>query len=144
VGANLPVLTAIETFRDTVEMDASTNSARYKAKLDATHCPEYVERWCAHMSCGKDGEPDSNGIRRWRPLGRFKEIADSVKEERGYLAEGVGAKEPSSAESNASESCEGKGSSEENPPTESGFTFTDGRDSKESGEEGRFTFTGHG
>ncbi|GGI95809.1 hypothetical protein GCM10008995_02330 [Halobellus salinus] len=84
VGANLPVLSAIETFRDTVEMDASTNSARYEAKLDATHCPKYVERWCAHMSCGKDGEPDSNGIRRWRPLGRFSEIADSMKEERDY------------------------------------------------------------
>lgn len=127
VGANLPVLTAIETFRDTVEMDASTNSARYKAKLDATHCPEYVERWCAHMSCGKNGEPDSNGVRRWRPLGRFSEIADSMKEERGYLAESVGAKESSSAESNASESCEGRGSSGENTPTESRFTLIDGR-----------------
>ncbi|MDB2265713.1 hypothetical protein PM025_16560 [Halorubrum ezzemoulense] len=84
VSSNLPVLSAIEDFRDMVGMDASSNSARYMAKLDATHCPEYVERWCAHMSCGKDGKPDSNGIRRWRPLGRFTEIADSMKERREY------------------------------------------------------------
>ena len=59
-----------------------------------------------------------------------------MREERDYQAEGVGAKESSSAESNASESCEGNGSSEENPPAESRFTFTDARASDES----RFTF----
>jgi hypothetical protein len=84
VGSNLPVLSAIEDLREMVEMDESINSSRYKAKLDATHCPEYVERWCAHMSCGKDGKLDTSGVRRWRPLGRFSEIADAMKEEREY------------------------------------------------------------
>lgn len=108
VGANLPVLTAIDSFRDKVQEETFINSARYKATLDATHCPEYVTRWCAHMSCGKDGKPDSNGIQRWTPLGRFKEIADSMKGEREYGAMGIGARDSSSAESNTSESCEGR------------------------------------
>ncbi|MDB2262509.1 hypothetical protein PM031_16935, partial [Halorubrum ezzemoulense] len=96
VGANLPVLSAIEDLRAMVEMDESINSRRYKAKLDATHCPEYVERWCAHMSCGKDGKLDTSGVRRWRPLGRFSEIADAMKEEREYSGEDVGATDQSS------------------------------------------------
>lgn len=84
VGANLPVLTAIESFRDKVQADPSINSARYKATLDATDCPEYVERWCAHMSGGDDGDPSTNGVQRWTPLGRWREIADSMKDERDY------------------------------------------------------------
>jgi len=54
-----------------------------------------------------------------------------MNEGRGYLTEGIGAKESSSAESNASEPGEGNGSSGR-------FTFTDGR---EPDEKSRFTFT---
>lgn len=82
VGANLPLLTAIETFREEVDSDSCDNPAARKATLDASDCPEYVERWCAHMSLGTDGKPDTTGVRRWQPLGRFNEIADSMKAER--------------------------------------------------------------
>ncbi len=106
VGANLPVLSAIKSFREKANNEVA-DLAECEAKLDATHCPDYVTRWCAEMSCGKDGDPDENGIRRWRPLGEFKNIADSMKEEhseeRGYeddnaktnqcLSEGIGAPE---------------------------------------------------
>ena len=90
VGANLPVFTAVESLR---EAEASVNSARMEAALDATDCPDYVERWCAHMSAGEDGDPSTNGVQRWRPLGRFKECADSMKDERDYGAMGLGAKD---------------------------------------------------
>jgi len=106
VGANLPVLSAIKSFREKANNEVA-DLAECEAKLDATHCPDYVTRWCAEMSCGKDRDPDENGIRRWRPLGEFKNIADSMKEEhseeRGYeddnaktnqcLSEGIGAPE---------------------------------------------------
>lgn len=107
VGANLPGLAAIDGFRDMIEVDATTNSARHKAALDATDCPAYVERWCARMSCGEDGDPATNGVRRWRPLGRFSEIADLMKGERGYGSEDGGAKvesedgEPADRDQNA-------------------------------------------
>jgi len=93
VGANLPVLAAVEGFREQVQTMDDANSARLKSTLDARQCPEYVERWCAHLSCGEDGDPSTNGVRRWRPLGRFTEIADNMKENRGYGSEGVGATE---------------------------------------------------
>jgi len=93
VGANLPVLAAVEGFREQVQTMDDANSARLKSTLDARQCPEYVERWCAHLSCGEDGDPSTNGVRRWRPLGRFTEIADNMKENRGYGSEGVGAPE---------------------------------------------------
>lgn len=102
VGNNLPVLTAIDDLRDIEEESSLTELARSKAKLDATDCPEYVEYWCAHMSCGKNGEPDTSGVRRWRPLGRLTEITDTMKEDRGYSAQGAGAQTSSSAESDGS------------------------------------------
>jgi len=91
VGANLPVLAAVEGFREERGTTEDANSARLKATLDARQCPEYVKRWCAHMSCGEDGDPSTNGVRRWRPLGQFTEIADNMKENRGYGSEDVGA-----------------------------------------------------
>ncbi|MDZ5810270.1 hypothetical protein U4E84_02725 [Halorubrum sp. AD140] len=82
VGANLPVLTAIKALREGREK---------RDRLDASNCPPYVELWCAQMSCGSDGTPTTNGMARWRQLGRFSEIGDSVKESRGYEEMGCGA-----------------------------------------------------
>jgi hypothetical protein len=156
VAANLPLLRARNALR---ERDASPEEWD---TADARDCPDWVEVWCAHLCCGADGNPRTSGVTRWGTFGSFTEIADSMKEGREYDSEsesetesvktGSGAQESgeqpdsshSSAESDGSESCEGKGSSGENPPAGSRFTFTDGRDSKESGEESRFTFTGHG
>jgi len=138
VGSNLPVLTAIEGFRDKAEIDGMTDLAEYRAKLDATHCPEYVERWCAQMSCGKDHHPDTNGIRRWRELGKFKDISDSIKdehfEERGYgndnaqtsLSEDIGASDDGDTRCTEEQQPEQEPDPEkpESESDESRFTFT--------------------
>lgn len=82
VGSNLPVLTAIEYFREEVADDSCENETARRATLDTSDCPKYVEQWCAHMRLGSDGDIETKGVNRWRELGRFKEIADSVREER--------------------------------------------------------------
>ena len=82
VGGNLPVLTAVTALREGREK---------RDTLDASNCPPYVELWCAQMSCGNDGDPTTNGVARWRPLGRFREIADSMKESRESGESGCGA-----------------------------------------------------
>jgi hypothetical protein len=112
------------------------------------------------MSCGKDGKPDSNGIQRWTPRGRFKEIADSMKGEREYGAMGIGVKDEDESISDkshdstegegGSHSPEGKGAGDTNPSTESRFTFTEGNDrvpspfdftdETDDSNESRFTF----
>jgi hypothetical protein len=68
------------------------------------------------MTGGKYNEPDSNNIQHSCPISRFKQIVDPVKKVRGYFTKGVDAKELFSTESNGSELCEGKGSTEENKP----------------------------
>ena len=82
VGANLPVLTAVTALREGREK---------RDTLDASNCPPYVESWCALLSCGSDGDPTTNGVARWRTLGQFTEIADSVKESRESGEPGCGA-----------------------------------------------------
>jgi hypothetical protein len=82
VGANLPVLTAFSALREGREK---------RDTLDASNCPPYVESWCSLLSCGSDGTPSTNGVSRWRPLGRFIEIADSMKEGRESEETGCGA-----------------------------------------------------
>lgn len=153
LGANLPLLTC---------------------RFDARGTPAYVEEWCAHLREGTDGSFSSQGVRRFRTLGSFEERADTGKARRKVqeahskaqaLAQALeypplshqnqdspDSQEPDfSPESDASESCEGRGSGGENPPAGSRFTFTEGRvpspsaptDEKES-EESRFTFREYG
>jgi len=62
LGRNLPLL------------DLSYEQGRY----DARDAPTYVEKWCAALRLGKDGTTDTKGIRRFRTLGRFGELADDM------------------------------------------------------------------
>lgn len=77
VGANLPLLRARNSLR---KRDAS---AKEWAAADATDCPDWIERWCANLWHGIDGEPDTRGLTRYGELGNFTEIAESVKQEEG-------------------------------------------------------------
>jgi hypothetical protein len=43
------------------------------------------------MSCGKDGDPSTRGVQRWRPLGRFEELAELMQKQRQDSAIGMGA-----------------------------------------------------
>jgi len=154
LGANLPLLTC---------------------RFDARGTPEYVEEWCAHLREGTDGSFSSQGVRRFRALGSFEERADTGKARRKVQdahskAQALAQRleypplspqsqdspdtSRSSAESDGSESCEGRGSSGENPPAESRFTFTEGKgkvpypsaptDEKAPPDESRFTFREYG
>ena len=137
VGANLPVLRAIERVREKAD-NGTTDLAECKAKLDATHCSNYITRWCAQMSCGKDNDPNTNGIRRWRPLGQFKNIAEQMKdehsEERGYadnnaqtsLSEDIGASDDGDTRCTEEQQPEQEPDPEkpESESDESRFTFT--------------------
>lgn len=78
VAANLPLLRARNALR---ERDAS---AEEWARADAEKCPNWVEYWLAHLRLGLDGDSDTSGISRWGTLGDFREIADEMKEGRGY------------------------------------------------------------
>lgn len=66
LGKNLPLL------------DLSYEEGRY----DARDAPTYVEKWCAALRLGKDETTDTKGIRRFRSLGRFGELADEMKRRR--------------------------------------------------------------
>ena len=161
VGSNLPVFTAIESFRDKMEVEAATNSAAEKATLDARDCPDYVERWSAHMSAGEDSDHSTNGVQRWRPLGQFKELADGMKADRDYGAIGFGAKasdEPDSAEVRVNSlDAEVRAKESTTHSDESRFTFSTERrdygaigvgakasDEKGNSDESRFTFREYG
>lgn len=66
LGRNLPLL------------DLSYEQGRY----DARDAPTYVEKWCAALHLGKDETTDTKGIRRFRTLGRFGELADEIHAKR--------------------------------------------------------------
>jgi hypothetical protein len=143
--------------------ELAANLPLLNCRFDARGTPEYVEKWCANLRAGTDGSFSSQGVRRFRTLGSFEERADTGKARRKVqqahskaqaLAQSLeyrtlshqnhespDSQEPdspgtsrSSAESDASESCEGRGSSGENPPAGSRFTLT----------ESRFTFREYG
>lgn len=86
---------ALDSFREKVAGGSCENKAALKATLDASDCPEYVEQWCAHMRLGEDGDIGTPGVRRWRELGGFREIADNAHSRRkeDVYVEGVGAQE---------------------------------------------------
>jgi hypothetical protein len=62
------------------------------------------------MPAGQDGDPSTNGIQRWTLLDKFKELSDSMKQQRDeYGAMGVGAEESHSTdEEDSSRDGEGR------------------------------------
>jgi hypothetical protein len=50
-------------------------------KYDARGLPKYAHDWCARMSLGRDGQPETNGIARFRRLGEYTSIADEMHEQ---------------------------------------------------------------
>lgn len=66
LGRNLPLL------------DLSYEQGRY----DARDAPGYVEKWCAALRLGKDGDLSTKGVRRFRPLGGFHDFAEVARTRR--------------------------------------------------------------
>lgn len=75
-AANLPLLRARNALRK------QDTSAEEWAASDARDCPDWVEVWAAHLCCGADGNPRTNGVSRWGTFGNFSEIADKMREAR--------------------------------------------------------------
>lgn len=75
-GANMPLMRARNSLR------RNEAGPIEWATADARDCPDYILKWCAALSLAQDGDPSTPGQRRWRPLGSFKDIADSARAER--------------------------------------------------------------
>lgn len=78
VSANLPLLRARNLLRE------QSAPPEEWAAADASDCPGWIEKWCANLFHGLDGNVDTGGISRYGELGSFKPIADSMKDDRGY------------------------------------------------------------
>lgn len=59
--------------------ELGNNLPLLKSRFDARGLSGYAEWWCARMRLGRDGSTDTNGIARFRHLGRFNEVADRMR-----------------------------------------------------------------
>lgn len=59
--------------------ELGNNLPLLKSRFDARGLSDYAEGWCARMRLGRDESTDTNGIARFRPLGRFNDVADMMR-----------------------------------------------------------------